>query len=149
MMADAEEVAVADEAEVVAEANGEGLIVGFKNLVQEGLDVFLMLLDELLLASTFVDDEADAEGKLGVVGEEADFLWNAVFDNGEVVLSEAGYDAAVCVVNAESGIDEVGFDFDDWDALRVNRLRRNAGEHEETCEESERNRQRRTEAPSC
>jgi len=119
---------------VVAEANGEGLIVGFKNLVEEGLDVFLMFLDEFLLASTFIDDEADAVGKLCVVGEEADLLWNAVFDDCEVALSEAGYDAAVCVVNAESGIDEVSFDLDDREALRANRVRRNAGVHGETGE---------------
>ena len=108
---------------MVAEADCEGLIIGFKNLVEEGLDVFLVLLDELFLASTLVDDEADAEGKLGVVGEEADFLWNAVFDDGEVVLSEAGNDAALCVVNAESGVDEVGFDSDDREALRVGKHR--------------------------
>jgi hypothetical protein len=108
---------------VVAEADGEGLIIGFENLAEEGLDVFLVLLDELLLASTFVDDKADAEGKLGVVGEEADFLWNAIFDDGEIILSEAGYDATVCVVNAESGVDEVGFNSDDREALRVGKDR--------------------------
>ena len=64
------------------------------------------------------DDEADAEGQLIVVGEEADLLRDAVFDDGEVVPGEAGYDAAVRVVDAESGVDEVCLYLEDGDALR-------------------------------
>ncbi len=71
---------------MVAEANGEGLVGGFENLVEKGFDVLFVLLDELFLAAAFVDDETDAERELRVVGEEADFLRDAVFDDGEVIL---------------------------------------------------------------
>ena len=45
-----------------------------------------VLLDEFCLASAFVDDEADAERELVVVGEEANLLRDAVFDYCEVIL---------------------------------------------------------------
>ena len=104
---------------MVAEADGEGLVAGFKNLVEKGFDVFLMFFDEFLLTAAGVDDEADAEGELVVMGEEANLLRDAVFDDGEVVLGEAGYDAAVWVADAEGGVDEVGLHRDDGNALRV------------------------------
>src|SRR5271170_6133801 len=63
---------VADEAEVVAEAEGEGLVVGFEDLVEKGFDVLLVFLHEFFLASAFVDDEADAERELLVVSKETD-----------------------------------------------------------------------------
>jgi len=62
---------VADEAKVIAEAEGEGLVVGFEDLVEECLDVFLVFFDEFFLASAFVDDEPNAERNLVIVGEEA------------------------------------------------------------------------------
>ena len=104
---------------MIAEAECKGLIVGFENLAKKCLDVFLVLLDEFFLASAFVDDEADAERELVVVCEEADFLRDAILDDGEVVLGQTGDDAAVSVADAERGVDEVGLDFDDRDPLSV------------------------------
>jgi hypothetical protein len=72
---------------MVAETEGEGLIAGLKDLLEEGFDVLLVLFNELLLASACVDDEADAERKLSIVGKESDLLRDTVFENGEVVLS--------------------------------------------------------------
>jgi hypothetical protein len=105
--------------EVVAEADGECLVGGFEDLVEEGFDVLLVLFDELLLTAAGVDDEADAEGELVVMGKEAYLLRDAVFDDGEVILGEAGDGEALGVVDAESGVDEVGFYMNVGDALRV------------------------------
>src|SRR5579862_9276374 len=77
---------IADEAEVIAEAEREGLIAGLEDLLEEGFDILLMLFDELLLASACVDNETDAERKLGIVGKEPDLLRYAIFDHGKVVL---------------------------------------------------------------
>jgi hypothetical protein len=109
---------VADEAEVVTEAESEGLVVGFEDLVKECFDVFLVLFNELFLASAFIDDEADAQRELIIVGEKTDLLRDAILDDGEVVLCESGDDVAVCVTDAQRGVNEVGFDFDDGNALR-------------------------------
>ena len=56
------------------------------------------------------------------MGEEADLLWDAVFDDSEVFLGEAGDDAAVGIVDTEGGVDEVSFDLDVWDALSQGRF---------------------------
>jgi hypothetical protein len=56
---------------------------------------------------------------LVIVREEADLLRNAIFDDGEVALTEAGYDAALSIMDAKGDIDEVGLDLNDWDVLRV------------------------------
>jgi hypothetical protein len=104
---------------MVAEADGEGLVAGFEDLVEEGFDILLVLLDELLLTAAGVDDEADAQRELIVVGEEADLLRHTVFDDREVVFGETGYDPAFCIVDADGGVDEVGFDLNDGDTLRV------------------------------
>jgi hypothetical protein len=37
---------VADEAEMVAEADGEGLVAGFEDLAEKRFDVFLVLFDQ-------------------------------------------------------------------------------------------------------
>lgn len=104
---------------MVAEADGECLIGGFEDLVEEGFDILLVLFDELLLTAAGVDDEADAQRELIVVGEEADLLRYAVFDDREVTLGEAGYDPAFCIVDADGGVDEVGFYLNNGDALCV------------------------------
>ena len=106
---------------MVAEADGEGLVAGSEDLVEKGFDVFFVFCDELFLTAAGVDDEADAQGQLIVVGEETDFLRDGVFDDGEVVFGEAGNDVAFGVVNAEGGVDEMGFYLDDRDSLRVGR----------------------------
>src|ERR1700678_2830512 len=108
---------------MVAEADGECLIAWFEDLVEKVFDVFLVLFDELLLAAAGVDDEADAQGELVVVGEETDLLRDAIFDDGEVVFGEASYDTAFGVVNAEGGVDEMGFHLDDRYALTMGRHR--------------------------
>src|ERR1700730_549167 len=104
---------------MVAEADREGLVVGFEDLAEKGFDVFLVFFDEFFLTAAGVDDEAYAQGKLVVVGEEGNLLWDAIFDYGEVVLGETGYDSSVCVANAQGGVDEVGLHLNDGDALRV------------------------------
>ena len=60
---------VRDEAEMIAKADGEGAVGGLDDFFQEGLDGFLVLLDELVLAAAFVDDDADAERKLTLLCE--------------------------------------------------------------------------------
>ena len=51
-MADTEAVESLTSRRWVPETEGEGLVVGFENLVEEGLDVLLVFFDELFLAST-------------------------------------------------------------------------------------------------
>jgi hypothetical protein len=102
---------------VVPEAGSEGLVIGFEDLVKECFDVLLMFLDELLLTSAFIDDETDTQGELIVVGEEADLLRNAVFDDGEVLLSETANNATVCVSDTKGGVDKMGLHFDDGNLL--------------------------------
>jgi hypothetical protein len=104
---------------MVAEAEGEGLIAGFEDPVEKDFDVFLVFLDEFSLTAACVDDETDAQGELTVVSEEADFLGDSVFEDGEVVLGEAGYDVAVGVPHTEGSVDEMGLHLNNRDVLCV------------------------------
>lgn len=103
---------VADEAQVVAEADGEGLILRLQDLLEKGFDVLLVLLDEFGLAAADVDDEAYADGEPGGGGEEADLLPDAVLNDFEVFKGEVLDDAALRIMDADGGVDEVGFDFE-------------------------------------
>jgi len=109
---------VADEAQVVAEADGEGLILRLQDLLEKGFDVLLVLLDEFGMAAADVDDEAYADGEPGGGGEEADLQPDAVLNDFEVFKGEVLDDAALRIMDADGGVDEVGFDFECGD-LRV------------------------------
>jgi len=100
---------VAGEAEVVAEAEGEGRVLWTEDFVEEGFDVLDVALEEFALRVGDVDEEADFEGEFGFAGEGSDLLGDSVFGDVEVIFGEAGDGFAVCVVDAEGEGDEVDF----------------------------------------
>jgi hypothetical protein len=95
---------------VIAEAEEEGLVLRLEDARQEHLNVVEMLVDEFVLTGGGVDEEAEGERDIGFAGEEAEFLWDAVFVEGEVILGEVGDQAALLVADGEGEGDEVGLD---------------------------------------
>jgi hypothetical protein len=113
---------VADQAQMVAKADGEGFVRGREGLAEEFGDVALVFLDEFFLAAAGVDDQADAERKLLGAGKELDRLRNTVFEDGEVVLFEVENQAAVGVMHADGRVDQVGFGLKDGSLLSVGEM---------------------------
>jgi hypothetical protein len=58
---------VVGEAQVVAEADGEDLVAGVKDGVEEFLDVFAVALEEVALAVAGVDEQAECERQVGLL----------------------------------------------------------------------------------
>lgn len=110
---------VADEAKMIAKADGKGLVLRLENLLKEDGDILFMLLEKLLLTPARVDDQANAERKSFCRSEEADSLRDTVFSDCEVRLREAWNDLPLGIVNADSAIDQVSFNLDRRDRLRA------------------------------
>src|SRR5882757_7396364 len=102
---------------MVAEANRGGLVSRSKHLLKKGFDRLLVLLHEFLLAATDIDDQADAERKLVVMRKEADLLWHTIFNDLEVVLGQPRHNAALRIVDAERGVDQMCLHLDHRDVL--------------------------------
>lgn len=104
---------------MIAKAESESLVLRVDDLMEERFNVFFVLLDELLLTSTFVDDQSDTEWELVVMSEEADLLGDAIFKDSEVILNETGDDAAFWIPHAEGCVDKVSFNLDNGNILAM------------------------------
>jgi hypothetical protein len=97
------------QAQVIAEADGKGLIRRAQHCFQKCSDVVIMLFQNLVLASTDIDDHAQAEGQFGLAREEPDGLRDAILHDFEILFIQIAEEGANWGAHHGGGVDQVNF----------------------------------------
>src|SRR6185312_190490 len=120
--------ALVEQVDVVGEALGnvgrdvetfdEGAVVDVENLEEELDGGVLLELEALADGTGGVEHDADAQGKVGLLGEAEDgFGRTAVVEEAEVLTLEAGDETAFLVGDGEDEIDFVDLDLGGGDGF--------------------------------
>ncbi len=97
---------VLEEFHFVIEMDEEGLVFVFaENVVEEGAAGGTLLIEDAALAEAGVDEEAEGEREVGLLGEIGDSLGLAVLLESEIVFREIANDGAVFIANGGEEID--------------------------------------------
>ena len=104
---------------MVAEADGEYVVLGAEGGLQKLRDIAVMLLDEFVLAAADIDDQTKAQREFGLAGEEADGLRDAVIEDFEIVLGEVTDDLAGSGANTGADVDQLGLGLERRPFLRI------------------------------
>src|SRR5215472_7805368 len=91
---------------MIAEADEKHPVSGAQYFSQEDLQVMLMLLVEVVLATAGVDHQAQREWNVHAAGEKRNLLWNGVFEDLNIVFGEVIDQRSVGVPDRECDIDE-------------------------------------------
>jgi hypothetical protein len=146
---------VTEQLDLAVEVDEEGLVRGgagpwFGRLRQHCIDKFARRLALVLHgagdAAAGVDEQAQPEGQLGLVGKALDGLRAAILGQGEVFDLEAGHQRAVFVAHRDGQHDLAGLNLQGGDGL-VGRLRGRAGRGQ-TDQGQQRDRQAQNESDS-
>ncbi len=97
---------VGEKVYVDVEGDEEGLVLGGEDLFEEARAGLLLEGKDVLLAAAGIEQNADGEGEIFLLGEVFDGLRIVVLVDLAVFLAEAG-DVAVLVADGEIGVDEV------------------------------------------
>jgi len=68
-----------------------------------------MSLDEMLLATTCIDDQAQAQREIGLSGEIAEYLWCSVFQNLKFVLLQISHQSARARTHHSGDVNQIHF----------------------------------------
>ena len=102
---------VGEEVDVDVEGDEEGLVLGGEDVFEELGAGLLLEGEDVHLAAGGVEQDADGEGEVLLLGEVLDGLRALVLEDAAVVLVEVG-DVAVLVADGEVDVDEVDVDLE-------------------------------------
>ena len=102
---------VGEEVDVNVEGDEEGLVFGGEDVFEELCAGLLFEGEDVALAATGVEEDADGEGKIFLLGEVLGLLESLVFVDAAVVFVEVGDEAAL-VADGEVDVDEVDLNFE-------------------------------------
>ena len=98
--------------DVHIEADYEGFVLFTQDFAEEVAADFLFHIEHARLAAAGVDQDAEGEREIGFGGEIFDGLGLAVFRHLEVVLRQAGDEAALFVLHIEKQLDDIDIDLE-------------------------------------
>ena len=112
---------VGEEVDVDVEGDEEGLVLGGEDVFEELGAGLLLEGEDVHLAAAGVEEDADGEGEIFLLGEVLGLLKLFVLEDAAVVLVEVG-DVAALVADGEVDVDEVDVDFEGLDVADVDGL---------------------------
>ena len=107
---------VGEEVDVDIEGDKEGFILGGEDVLEEFGARLLLEGEDVLLGAGGIEEDADGEGEVFLLGEVFGFLEFLILVDAAVVLVEVG-DVAVLVADGEVDVDEVDVDFEGLDVV--------------------------------
>ena len=102
---------VGEQVDIDVEGDEEGFVLGGEHVAQEGCAGLLFEGKDVHLAAGGVEQDANGEGKVLLLGKVLDGLRGLVFGEGAVVLDQVG-DEAFAVAGGEVEVDQVDLDVD-------------------------------------
>ena len=112
---------VGEEVDVNVEGDEEGFVLGGEDVFEELGAGGLFEGKDVLLAAAGVEEDADGEGEIFLLGEVLGFLEGLVLVDAAVVFVEVG-DVAALVADGEVDVDEIDVDFEGLDVADVDGL---------------------------
>ena len=103
---------VGEEVDVDVEGDEEGVVAGGEDVFEEAVGGLLLEGEDALLAAAGVEEDADGEGEILLLGEGLDDLGLVVVEDAAVGGGEVE-DVAVGVADGEVGVDETGGEVED------------------------------------
>src|SRR4051812_30135691 len=101
---------VTQQLDLVRKRNKKHAVLRTKHRIKEHAQVMLMLLAEVALAATVVQDEPKRERHIRAAGKERDLLQDSVFKYLNVVLGKVSDERAFGITGAEGHVDQLDLD---------------------------------------